>query len=65
MVRFVPPLNSIDFEERSWVPYSGWPFDIETLDPYYDRASAYFQLPTTEFSTQNFLEPDQAEFKTM
>jgi len=57
------PLDSIDFEERSWVPYSGWPINKETLDPYYDRASAYFQLPTTEFSTQNFLEPDQAEIQ--
>ena len=32
------PLDSIDFEERDWVPYSGWPFDRPHLDPYYIQA---------------------------
>src|SRR6476620_8141741 len=29
------PLDPIDFEERDWVPYSGWPFDRSHLDPFY------------------------------
>jgi len=32
------PLDPIDFETRSWVPESGWPFSRETLDPWYARA---------------------------
>lgn len=32
------PLSDIDFEPRPWVPLSGWPIDIETLQPYYHRA---------------------------
>lgn len=32
------PLDEIDFEERSWVPHSGWPFGRDTLDPWYERA---------------------------
>jgi choline dehydrogenase-like flavoprotein len=32
------PLDPIDFEERSWVPYSGWPFDRDHLAPFYRRA---------------------------
>jgi len=32
------PLDPIDFEERPWVPNSGWPFGRDELDPYYDRA---------------------------
>lgn len=32
------PLDPIDFEERSWVPYSGWPFGRDHLEPYYERA---------------------------
>lgn len=33
LVRFEPPI----FEDRSWLPHSGWPFDRGALDPYYDR----------------------------
>lgn len=33
LVRFDP----VVFEHRPWLPYSGWPFGRETLDPYYDR----------------------------
>ena len=32
------PLNPIDFEERDWVPYSGWPIGHADLEPYYPRA---------------------------
>jgi choline dehydrogenase-like flavoprotein len=32
------PLDSVDFEERSHVPYSGWPFGREHLEPFYRRA---------------------------
>lgn len=31
-------LDEIDFEEREWVPFSGWPFNKSHLDPYYERA---------------------------
>jgi len=32
------PLARSDFERRSWIPHSGWPFGLEELDPYYRRA---------------------------
>lgn len=31
-------LNAEDFEERPWLAYSGWPFGLEALNPYYERA---------------------------
>ncbi|MCF3641810.1 GMC family oxidoreductase [Rhizobium sp. TRM95111] len=34
------PLDPPDFEERPWVENSGWPFDLNHLRPYYERASA-------------------------
>lgn len=34
------PLSQIDFEQRDWVPHSGWPFDKTHLDPYYERAQS-------------------------
>ena len=36
--------EDIDFAARSWVPYSGWPFLRETLDPYLDRAAEALNL---------------------
>jgi choline dehydrogenase-like flavoprotein len=33
------PFDPIDFERRSWIPDSGWPFGIETLLPYYPAAN--------------------------
>ncbi len=32
------PLDELDFLERDWVPYSGWPFGKAELDPFYGRA---------------------------
>ncbi len=32
------PLEAIDFAAREWVPHSGWPFGLETLRPFYERA---------------------------
>ncbi|MFB2894432.1 GMC oxidoreductase [Aerosakkonemataceae cyanobacterium BLCC-F50] len=32
------PLDSIDFEQRDWLPYSGWAINKTDLDPYYERA---------------------------
>jgi choline dehydrogenase-like flavoprotein len=32
------PLDAIDFEQRNWMPHSGWPFPKKALDAYYPRA---------------------------
>jgi choline dehydrogenase-like flavoprotein len=33
------PLHAVDFEQRDWIPHSGWPFGLEELEPYYPRAA--------------------------
>ena len=33
------PFDDIDFQTRSYIPNSGWPFNRDTLLPYYHRAS--------------------------
>ena len=38
------PLNAIDFEQREWIPDSGWPFDVASVRPYYDRAQVVCEL---------------------
>lgn len=38
------PLEPLDFEARSWVPYSGWPIDHTVLAPYYEAASSLVEV---------------------
>lgn len=47
--------DEIDFEERSWVPESGWPIRLKDLTPYLDRAAPYLGLARgTDFSDEQF-----------
>ena len=39
------PLLPIDFEQRPWVPLSGWPVDRRELEPYYRAAFGTLSLP--------------------
>ena len=39
------PLDEVDFQNRPWVPFSGWPFERSELVPYYRRACALFGIP--------------------
>ena len=34
------PLDLVDFDERAWLPYSGWPFQRKEIEPYFPRAQA-------------------------
>ena len=43
-VGWCAPFLDIDFEKRDWVPYSGWPINKKTLDPFYARAQEVCRL---------------------
>ena len=38
------PLSPEDFEERAWMPGSGWPLTFDELVPYYQRAQETVQI---------------------
>ena len=38
------PLDEIDFEQRDWLPHSGWPFTKADLDPFYERSHKVCQI---------------------
>jgi choline dehydrogenase-like flavoprotein len=38
------PLDDVDFEERLWLPYSGWPFSRDQLKTQYARAQTIWRL---------------------
>jgi choline dehydrogenase-like flavoprotein len=48
------PLDSLDFEERAWVPYSGWPFSRRELEPAYERAQQVCKLGPFDYAVDSW-----------
>jgi choline dehydrogenase-like flavoprotein len=46
------PLDEVDFEQRDWLPYSGWPFAKAHLDPFYERAHKVCQIGPYDYSVE-------------
>lgn len=51
------PFDEIDFEKRSWIPHSGWPYGLSELGPYLERSASHLGLATgVGFSDERFWE---------
>lgn len=46
------PLDRWDFEQRDWIPHSGWPFGLDEMAPYYDRAHEVLKLGPVNFDPE-------------
>ncbi|EWY38086.1 hypothetical protein N825_15420 [Skermanella stibiiresistens SB22] len=59
------PLDPIDFQDRPWVPLSGWPIGHAELKPYWNRAKPLFQLGGHGFDADEWagVEPDFAAYR--
>ena len=55
------PLDEIDFEERPWIKYSGWPFGRKMLDPFYARAATICQLNSYDYNPNSWISEDQEQ----
>lgn len=47
-IRYLP-LDEIDFERRSWVPESGWPFSRRDIQSYYESAGRVCDIGKFDF----------------
>ena len=54
------PLDPIDFEQRDWIPHSGWPISKTQLDPYYARAHPYLELGPYEYDAGHYESPEDS-----
>jgi len=43
------PLDEIDFQERPWVPFSGWPFSYQEIFPWYKQAHQLMALGSFDY----------------
>ncbi len=50
------PLDELDFQERPWVPHSGWPFGKDDLEPFYRRSQAWLGLPDAPYVAEAWAE---------
>lgn len=48
------PMDEIDFQDRPWMPYSGWPITKGELDPYYERAQQVCGLGSFAYDFKNW-----------
>lgn len=46
------PLDAWDFEQRGWIPHSGWPFGLQEMTPYYARTHEVLKLGPVNFDPQ-------------
>jgi choline dehydrogenase-like flavoprotein len=53
------PLDTLDFEPRSWVPHSGWPIRRADLEPYYVRAQELCELGPFAYDAPSWSGPER------
>jgi choline dehydrogenase-like flavoprotein len=47
------PFDPIDFEERPWVPHSGWPIGFEEVDRFHRQAAEYCEIGDYDFTAES------------
>ena len=48
------PLDTLDFEARSWMPHSGWPIARSDLEPFYVRAQTICKLGAFDYRPERW-----------
>lgn len=54
-------LDSIDFEKKDWIPYSGWPFSKQDLDPYYIKAHKLFKIGPYTYDPEDWFADEKPD----
>ncbi len=57
---YCAPLDPIVFEERPWVPHSGWPLSREDLNPYYADAQRLVRSNPYQYDAEHWEEAIEA-----
>jgi choline dehydrogenase-like flavoprotein len=55
------PFDPIDFEKRSWIPDSGWPFGLDELKDYIARANELSEAGKADFDARSVFPEKQKE----
>ncbi len=52
------PFDPIDFEQRDYVPHSGWPLKYQDLAPYYQKANQLLEAGMYEYDADKVFDAD-------
>ena len=58
------PFDESDFERRAWVGMSGWPFDLDHLVPFYERAQPVLELQAFDYEAATWAEHMSGLFRS-
>ncbi|HEY4337373.1 MAG TPA: GMC family oxidoreductase [Puia sp.] len=61
---FCSTFDELDFEQRDWIPHSGWPIKKTDLDPFYARAHPILDLGPCEYDAKKWQSKD-GELRTL
>lgn len=50
------PMTQGSLEKRDWIEYSGWPFGIDELNPYYPRAHEVIEIGPYDYRSESTAE---------
>jgi choline dehydrogenase-like flavoprotein len=53
------PFDPIDFEQRDYVPNSGWPISYQDLEPYYQKANQLLEAGVYEYDADKVFDTEQ------
>src|SRR5215217_4218733 len=53
------PFSPIDFEARDWVPNSGWPIQLDDVQPYYERARQICWVGSPDWNLADWQQRDR------
>ena len=59
---FCRPLDPIDYQERPYIPDSGWPFDAAHMRPFFERAHEVCELGPPTYRVEDWVDGMPAPF---
>ncbi len=57
------PFDPSDFEQRPWIPYSGWPITRADLDPFYERALHVIEIRDVTWDVASYMDEIPAFYR--
>ncbi len=62
---WIRPMDPLDFEQRNWMPHSGWPFGLDAIKPHYPRAQKLCEAGPWHYQAAESWSPEEGAMITL